>query len=602
MPEKSSPGNRSERLAQLFSPLLIRLSILGIAHSRAPLPAIGRPARLTLKFAREQGDEVRAIYLRGRNREAILQVLIVARALDRRRGGAVGENSRVGYIDRTVAAGRRSGAAAQAATGAGGIRMGARSGNNYLSAMRKLGAEVWIGGARVADPTIHPALVHCARSIASLYDMQGEHPEAMTFRTDEGDRAGLSFVQPRSAEEVRKRTQMFRHWAEYSHGMLGRTPDYLNASLAALAAAREFFAASDPRYGDNVANYYREARRHDWCATHTLVNPRASRAAEWAGQTDAGLALKLVDRGATGIVVNGCRMLATLGPLAEELLVFPSSVLRQEPADEPFALAFAINCNAPGLKFICRDSFDAGRSHFDAPLGSRFEEMDCVVIFDQVAVPWARVFLCGDVARCNALYAETGAVVAMMHQVAVKNVVKSEFLLGLAAKIAEVSDAMSLAHVRDRIAEMIMTAEVMRSCLRAAEADAAADRWGVWRPARAPLDVARNLFPRLYPRLVEIIQLNSSSSLMAAPAEADFASALIPELQRYLATAGAPARDRVALYRLAWDVAGSAFGGRQTLSERFFFGDPVRMASALVDHTDLKPLMRRVNEFLARAE
>ena len=219
-------------------------------------------------------------------------------------------------------------------------------------------------------------------------------------------------------------------------------------------------------------------------------------------------------------------MLATLGPLAEELIVFPSTVLKEEKGAEQFALAFAINCNAPGLKFICRDTLDSGRSHFDAPLASRFEEMDCVVIFDNVLIPWERMFLCGDIARCNVVYAETNAVVNMMHQVVVKNAVKAEFLLGLAAKIAEVSDAMTLPHVRDRLAEMIITAELMRSCLRAAEADAHQDKWGEFIPARAPLDVARNLFPRLYPRMVEIIQLNSSSSLVATPSEADFASPL----------------------------------------------------------------------------
>ena len=480
--------------------------------------------------------------------------------------------------------------------------MGARSGNNYLSALRKLKAEVWIGGARVEDPTIHPAFVHCARSIASLYDMQMEHPEAMTFRTEDGGRAGMSFIQPKDAEEVRKRSRMFRRWAEYSGGMMGRSPDYLNAGIAAMAAAWNFFAQSEPRFGDNLRNYYREARDHDWCATHTLLNPKASRAAGWAGHTDADLALKLVDRSHEGIIVSGARMLATLGPLSEELLVLPSTLLSEEPGAQPFALAFAINCNAKGLKFLCRDTFDHGRSHFDAPLASRFEEMDCVVIFDQVLVPWARVFLCGDVAHCNALFGETNAVVNMMHQVVVKNAVKAEFMLGLAAKIAEVSDALSLPHVRDRLAEMIITAELMRSCVRAAEADAHQDKWGEFVPARAPLDVARNLFPRLYPRLAEIIQLNSSSSLMAAPSEADFNSALAPALERYLAATGALAKDRVALYRLAWDAAGSAFGGRQTLYERFFFGDPVRMASALVDATDLSGLVKRIDDFLKRTD
>jgi 4-hydroxyphenylacetate 3-monooxygenase len=87
---------------------------------------------------------------------------------------------------------------------------------------------------------------------------------------------------------------------------------------------------------------------------------------------------------------------------------------------------------------------------------------------------------------------------------------------------------------------------------------------------------------------------------MATPTEKDFQSPLLPDIERYLATSGALARERVALYRLAWDAVGSTFGGRQVLYERFFFGDPVRNASALVDNTDLKPLIARVDEFLNR--
>jgi len=480
--------------------------------------------------------------------------------------------------------------------------MGARSGNNYLSALRKLKADIWIGGAKVGDVTTHPAFERCARSIASLYDLQMENPEAMTYRTEDGDRVGLSFIQPKSVEDVARRGRMMKRWADYAGGMLGRAPDYLNCSIAAMAAARDFFAESDPRHGDNVATYYREARKHDWCATHTLVNPRASRGKSWGGHTDANLALRLVEKTRDGIIVDGCRLLATLAPMSEEMLVFPSTVLRVEPEAEPFALAFAINCDAKGLRFLCRETFDLNRSHFDHPLASRFEEMDALAIFDHVMVPWERVFLCGDPARCNALYGATNAVVHMMHQVAVKNVAKSEFMLGLAVRIAEAADAMSLQHVRERLAEMIEVTEMMRAFLRAGEADAAADRWGVFTPARPPLDVARNLFPKLYPRLVEILQLNSSSSMIAIPSEADFNGPIRADLDRYLPGADLGARDRVALYRLAWDAACSAFAGRQMLYERFFFGDPVKMASALVDNTNLKPLVERVNAFLKRTD
>ncbi len=104
----------------------------------------------------------------------------------------------------------------------------------------------------------------------------------------------------------------------------------------------------------------------------------------------------------------------------------------------------------------------------------------------------------------------------------------------------------------------------------------------------------------MYPRMIEILQLLGSSSLMAIPTEADFDSDVAADLDHYLATGDATGRDRVRLFRLAWDVACSAFGSRQVLYERFFFGDPSRMASALYDTYDREPLMVRERELLGR--
>jgi 4-hydroxyphenylacetate 3-monooxygenase len=122
----------------------------------------------------------------------------------------------------------------------------------------------------------------------------------------------------------------------------------------------------------------------------------------------------------------------------------------------------------------------------------------------------------------------------------------------------------------------------MKAFLRTAEVDAELDEWGVMRPAWNPLDAARNLFPRLYPRMVEIIQQIGASGLVAMPTEADLKGPLSEDIKRYYQAARADAFDRVPLFRLAWDTAISAFGSRQVLYERFFFGDPVRMAGALV--------------------
>src|SRR5258708_33857107 len=96
--------------------------------------------------------------------------------------------------------------------------MGARSGNNYLSSLKKLGAEIWIGGARAGDGTAHPAFANCARSVASLSDMQMEHPETMTFRPANGGPAGISLMIPKSSGEARNGGPMVKNWAAVASG------------------------------------------------------------------------------------------------------------------------------------------------------------------------------------------------------------------------------------------------------------------------------------------------------------------------------------------------------------------------------------------------
>ena len=167
--------------------------------------------------------------------------------------------------------------------------------------------------------------------------------------------------------------------------------------------------------------------------------------------------------------------------------------------------------------------------------------------------------------------------------------------------MAETLGSTKVPHVQERIGEIVVYLETLKACVRAAEADAKPNQWGMFCPAQAPLTAARNLFSRtMYPRMAEIVQLLGSSSLMALPAEADFDTPVAPELERYLATESTGARDRVRLFHLAWDVACSAFGGRQVLYERFFGGDPVRNAMLLYESYDKQKAMDRVQRFLER--
>src|SRR6202521_2389553 len=485
--------------------------------------------------------------------------------------------------------------------------MPARTGKQYLAGLREQEREVWLEGERVKDPTAHRGLRNGARAIAALYDLQNEPKlrNEMTYVSPTtGDRVGLSFIIPRTREDLEKRRAMMLNWARTTCGMMGRSPDFMNVTYAAWAGAADYFTQGlgRPEFAENMRAYYEYIRENDLTLTHSLINLQRSRTVSGVFNLEEGTALQVVRETDAGIVVRGARILATLGPFSDEIAVYSPRVARYTETHSPFALNFALPCATPGLKFLCRESFDLGRSHFDHPLGSRFEEMDCVVFFDDVLVPWERVFLLGDVDRLNATPHVTHSTAHSAHQGAAKNLAKCEFVLGLALLMTQTLGNAQLAHTEERIGELMLYTELTRACMRAAEADAALDQWGVMCPAILPVESTRNLMMTAYPRMIEILQLLGSSSFLIQPSEADFSGPLAPAIEQYLATDNTAATDRVKLFRLAWDAAGSAFGSRQVLYERFFASDPLTRARAMAAIYPKDQAMDRVLEFLGRSD
>ena len=482
--------------------------------------------------------------------------------------------------------------------------MPARNGQQYIQGLRERPPSLYMNGEKVQDPTTHPGLSNGVRTLARLYDLQHD-PDAgpeMTYTSpSSGEPVGLSFITPKCAEDLESRHRMMRRWAQVSCGMMGRSPDFLNVSLMAMAEAGDYFAEDRPEFKQNIRDYYEKVREEDLVLTHTLVNLQRSRVpTETILHDSTDIALSVVKETDAGIVVHGARVLATL-PIADEIAVYPARSHRL-PTGAPSrtSFAFAIPCDAPGLKFLCRESMDLDRSHFDHPLGSRFEEMDALAFFDNVFVPWERVFLLGDPDRCNNMSQRTHQYLHSGHQVVTKNVVKLEFVLGLANLMQHTLGSKQQPQMMQMTAEIIENLETTKALLRAAEADAAPDEWGVFCPAEMPLMIARHLFIRMYPRMGEILQLMGSSSLMALPTEADLKGPLADELAAYLDTDTASAEDRIRLFRLAWDTCCSAFGSRQILYERFFQGDVYRNVVLLNSLYDKEPATAFVREFLGR--
>lgn len=482
--------------------------------------------------------------------------------------------------------------------------MGARTGKQFIDKLNSMRPHITIDGEVVSENVAeHPAFKNVANTFAQLFDLQHapESKDALTYPSpSSGDPVNVSFLIPKTVEDLERRRAGMQLWAEYSHGFLGRSADYMNSCLTALASAKKWFEQADPIFGERIEAYYEMVRENDLLTAHTLIPPQVNRSVSGSEQLGGQLAARIIEERADGIVIHGARMLATVAPIADELLVFPSTVLRGSPEDAPYSYAFAIPNDTPGLRYLCRTSLHNGGSHFDEPLASRFEEMDAVVIFDNVFVPNERIFMLGHPELCNQFYAETGAAALMTHQVVTRTIAKTEFFLGLATEIAEAIGIDGFLHIQEALAELVVDVEIGKALLRAAEVDAKLNEWGLMQPNWPTLNAARNWYPKVSQRFPQIIRTFCASGLMALPGEADLASEALGDIEMYLQGKSLTGPERVKLFKLAQDASISGFSSRQALYEYYFFGDPVRMAGALVSSYDKEPLQQRVRALLAR--
>ena len=230
-------------------------------------------------------------------------------------------------------------------------------------------------------------------------------------------------------------------------------------------------------------------RENDLFLTHVLINPQIDRSRTSAEQEEPFLHLGKVSETADGIVVRGAKMLGTMAPITEEILCYPfGGVPPRATTSTP--LAFAIPTDTPGLKLICREPVAPGpHNRFDHPLSSRFEEMDCIAVFDDVLVPWDRVVIDGGPGSrelANEAAARHGA---LANQTAARMLSQMEFFCGLAMKLADAIGVTGFLHIQEKLGEMLSTSRSPAPCSTAPRPWRPRRRTasGAWRPSgRAP--------------------------------------------------------------------------------------------------------------------
>ena len=371
--------------------------------------------------------------------------------------------------------------------------------------------------------------------------------------------------------ELVARREALTAWSETHFGFMGRSPDHVASCISGMYMGADEFDAYNPARGAALRDYYRYARDHDLFLTYVIINPHGNRAAAAHEQGEDSIA-RLVDQDASGITVTGAKMLGTSAIMANEVFVTCIQPLR--PGDEPYAVSFVVPINAKGLKVLSRKSYEAAaNSVFDSPLSSRFDENDAVLYFDDVRVPWERVFIAGDVAMCQKQFHATPAHVYQNYQCQIRLIVKLRFLAGLAKKISVVNGIDAFPPVRETLGQLAAETGMVEGLVHAMEAKGRL--WGQYFvPDRHTLYAAGVLSQQLYPRVIQTLRTLAGGNLIMLPSGiADFAD---PRLAEYsLKAQGSVAMtpmERVKFFKLAWDAVGSEFASRHLQYEMFYSG------------------------------
>jgi 4-hydroxyphenylacetate 3-monooxygenase len=473
------------------------------------------------------------------------------------------------------------------------------TGEEYLESLRD-GREIWIYGERVKDVTAHPAFRNTARMIARLYDAlyDPELKDKLTSPTDTGS-GGLThkfYVAPHSADELVAARNAIAEWSRLSYGWMGRSPDYKAAFLATLGANAAFY---EP-YQENAKRWYKKTQEEVSYVNHAIVNPPVDRHKPPEEVKDVYMHVeKETD---AGLIVTGAKVVATTSSLTHYAFIADNGASPIRARE--FALCCIAPTNAPGLKLLCRPSYEMTSAvmgtPYDYPLSSRMDENDSILLFDSVFVPWENVFLYGDIEKANNFFPRTGFLPRFMFQGCTRFAVKLDFILGLLLKGIHAMGVHDNRGVQTQVGELIAWRNLFWGLT-----DAMARNPMPWTPGYVLPNLDYGLTYRVmasiaYPKMKEIVENVLASALIYMPSSAlDFK---VPELRPYIeqyirGSEGYNAEERVKLMKLLWDAVGTEFAGRHELYERNYFGNWEQIRTQTLDGAAATGMVEELKRF-----
>ncbi len=405
--------------------------------------------------------------------------------------------------------------------------MALRTAEQYRQSLRD-GRNVYILGEKVEDVTTHRLLKIATETVAQdfvLTECEDSEVRNLFVAKDPetGENISRFFTTPKGYDDLEKRSQMIAQSIRLTGGLpFGKDvgTDCLNAVMTVADQM------GNEEYKERAKNYLRYLKKNDLAMCGAVTDVKGDRSKPPARQKHPDYYVHVVDRKKDGIVVKGCKMHITSAPVANEIIVTPTRQMREDEGD--YALAFAVPANAKGITMICRPG-RGERSPFEFPSDVPVRGLsEAMVVFDNVFVPWERVFMCGET-QFSMLLAYTFASFHRFTAISYKIPIV-ELMAGIGIAMAEANGIERVGHIRGKLSELAAYVETLKALTRAAAKDPIM-HGDIAVPNPLIANMAKLHFASNYHQVVKLIQDISGGIITTVPTYKDWNN---PEIHDYM--------------------------------------------------------------------
>jgi 4-hydroxyphenylacetate 3-monooxygenase len=461
-----------------------------------------------------------------------------------------------------------------------------RTGEEYRASIRD-GREIWIDGERVEDVTTHPAFRPIVEVRARIYDMAHE----------EATRDVMSYVDPESGERcsVGPRLPLTRGDWEAKRaavdavlddvgGVVTRVSDETVGEMWSLYDGQDVLNEIDPQFSEHIRSHVARAATLDPFHVSANTDPKGDRSKRPQDQEHPDMQLRLVRETDDGIVVRGAKF-ETAAAYANQAFVKPTIANWGDEKLSDYALGFIADMGAPGIKHICRTGFAGRGPERDYPLANRFDEVDTLIVFDDVLIPWENVLF----------YRHTKAasfIRATLHRYSafpfVQRILRfADLLIGVAAFNVRQTGLERRQPVQEKLATLACYREGINAHLTAAIDQAETSPGGLLMPNQSLLFTGRVLACSQLPAMIHLARELCGGQICVTPDLALFEHPeTAPWLEKYYALGGWSAEDRRRLLAFARDLLNSDYAGHRLTFQLFAQSPPFAHNLAVYNNFD----------------